>query len=60
MNSREDKQVERMNDEFFGLYRCLRDEGKRMTPAVETAAAMCGCGASRAWEIGKIKEGETS
>ncbi len=60
MTSREEKQIERRNDEFFGLYRRLREEGKRKTPAVETAAEMCGYGPTRAWEIVKLREGKAS
>ena len=60
MTSREEKQVERRNDEFYSLYRRLREEGKRKTQAVEDAAVMCGYGKTRAWEIVGAREGRAA
>jgi hypothetical protein len=60
MTSREEKQVERRNDEFFALYRRYRDE-ERMSQnkAIETAAEHCGYGRSRGYEIVDLREGRT-
>jgi heptaprenylglyceryl phosphate synthase len=45
MNSREEKWVQKRNDEFYPPYEMFRDKmGK--TKAVETVAEMCGYGAS--------------
>lgn len=60
MTSREEGQVERRNDEFFALYLKLREEKMGKTKAVETAAEMCGYGATRAWEIIKLREGKSA
>jgi hypothetical protein len=61
MTSREEKQVERRNDEFFALYRRYRDE-ERMSrnKAIETAAEHCGYGRSRGYEIVDLREGKAS
>ncbi|MDP9480438.1 MAG: hypothetical protein M3R38_33050 [Actinomycetota bacterium] len=60
MTSREETQVERRNDEFFALYQKFRADRMGKTKAVETAAEMCGYGATRAWEIVKLREGKAS
>jgi hypothetical protein len=60
MTSREETQVERRNDEFFTLYGKFREEKMGKTKAVETAAEMCGYGATRAWEIVRLREGKAS
>ena len=61
MTSREEKQVERRNDEFFALYRRYRDE-ERMSrnKAIETAAEHCGYSRSRGYEIADLREGKAS
>ncbi len=46
MNSREEKRVEKRNHEFYAPYEMFRDKMVK-TKAVETAAEMCGYGASR-------------
>jgi hypothetical protein len=61
MTSREEKQVERCNDEFFALYRRYRDEEKMSrNKAIETAAEHCGYSRSRGYEIADIREGKAS
>ncbi len=60
MTSREETEVQRRNDEFFALYQKFRDEKMGKTKAVETAAEMCGYGATRAWEIVGLREGRAS
>ncbi len=51
MTSLEEKNIERRNDELYSLYRLPREGEKRKNPAVEDAAATCGYGKTRAWEI---------
>jgi len=61
ITSREEKQVERRNDEFFALYRRYRDEDKMSrNKAIETAAEHCGYGRSRGCEIVDVREGKAS
>jgi hypothetical protein len=57
MTSREEKQVDRRNDEFYGLYRQFRAERMGKTKAVETAAEMTGYSQSGTWAIVKLREG---
>jgi hypothetical protein len=47
MLSREEGQVKKHNDEFYALYRKLREDRIGKTKAVETTAEMCGYGRSR-------------
>jgi hypothetical protein len=58
MTSREEEWVEARNDEFYVLYRKFRNDRMGKTKAVETAAEMCGYGASRAWAIVALREGK--
>lgn len=58
MSSQEESQIERRNDELYRVYRVLREEGKRKSRAVESAAAVCGYGERRAWEIVRMRESE--
>jgi hypothetical protein len=51
MSSRELKQVERMNDEFFGYYQRLRDGNMKRGTVIRIAAEMQGYGLSRAYKI---------
>jgi hypothetical protein len=61
MTSREEKQVERRNDEFFSLYKRYRHEdGMSRNKAIETAAEHCGYGRSRGYEIVDLREGKAS
>ena len=61
MTSREEKQVERRNDEFFALYRRYRDEDRMSyNKAIETAAEHCGYSRSRGYEIADLREGKAS
>lgn len=60
MSSREEKQVERMNDEFYSLYRRLREEGTKKRAAIQQAATMCGYSESRGYEIVRIRDGKAS
>lgn len=56
MTSNEEKRIEQRNDELYGLYKRLRDEGWTKTEAVNRAALLCGYGKTRAWEIVQIRE----
>lgn len=58
MTSQEERQIERRQDEFYALYRRLREEGKKKTVSGEEAAVMCGYGKTRAWEIVGSREGK--
>lgn len=61
MTSREERQVERRNDEFFALYRRYRNvERMSRNKAIETAAEHCGYGRSRGYEIVELREGKAS
>lgn len=60
MTSREEKQVERRNDELYATYRRLREDGMMRGKAIETAAEHCGYGRSRGYEIVGIREGKAS
>ena len=61
MTTREETQVERMNDELFGLYKNFRygDDISR-NKAIEKAAEHCGYGRSRGYEIVDLREGKAS
>ncbi len=56
MQTRKPATVKQMNDEFYVLYRKLRDDGESKTKAVKTAADWCDYGLTRAWEIVKLRE----
>jgi hypothetical protein len=59
ITSREEKQVDRMNDEFFGLYKTFRyGDGMSRNKAIEKAADHTGYSQSRAYEIVGLREGE--
>lgn len=61
MTSREEKQFERRNDEFFALYERYRFEDRMSrNKAIETAAEHCGYGRSRGYEIVDLREGKAS
>lgn len=51
MTSREEKQVERMNDEFYAVFQRLKEDGMGTTAAVKTAAEMCGYTERTGWRI---------
>lgn len=57
MTSNEEKRIEQRNDELYGLYKRLREEGTSKSEAVKQAALMCGYGKTRAWEIVQVREG---
>lgn len=56
MTSQEEKEIERRNDEFFRVYRQLREEGRNKTGAVKSATAMTGYSESRGWQIVRVRE----
>lgn len=56
MSSREEKLVDKRNDELYRLYSTFRGEGAKKTKAVQTAAAMCGYDERRAWDIVRLRE----
>lgn len=56
MTSREEKQVERRNDELYAVYLRHRDEGKSRGRAIADAATECGYGTSRTYEIVNLRE----
>ena len=59
MTSRQEKQVDRMNDELFGLYKNFRyGDGMSRNKAIEKAAEHCGYGRSRGYEIVEVREGK--
>jgi len=58
MTTREEKQVEWMNDEFFAVYRRLREDAMKHGAAIKTAAEMQGYGLTRAYEIVNLREGQ--
>ena len=61
MSTREEKQVDRMNDEFFALYKTFRyGDGMSRNKAIEKAAEHCGYGRSRGYEIVEVREGKAS
>ena len=61
MTSREEKQVERRNDELFRLYQTYRDgDGMSRNKAIETASEHCGYSRSRGYEIVELREGKAS
>lgn len=58
MTSREEKRVERRNDELFALYKTFRyGDGMSRSKAIEKAAEYCGYGRSRGYEIVGLREG---
>lgn len=61
MTTREETQVDRMNDELFGLYKNFRyGDGLSRNKAIEKAAEHCGYGRSRGYEIVGIREGKAN
>ena len=61
MSTRQEEQVDRMNDEFFALYQRYHYEDKMSrNKAIETAAEHCGYSRSRAYEIANLREGKAS
>jgi hypothetical protein len=61
MTSREEKQVDKMNDEFFGLYEAFRyGDGMSRNKAIEQAAKHTRYDRSRGYQIVDIKEGKAS
>jgi hypothetical protein len=59
MTSREEKHVDKRNDELFSLYRIFKHEdGMSRNKAIETAADHCGYSRSRAYEIVNLREGK--
>lgn len=59
MTSREEKQVERRNDELYRLYLDYRESMSR-NKAIETASEHCGYSRSRGYEIVDLREGKAS
>jgi len=60
MSSREEKQVERMNDEFYALYLRLRDEGMKNRQAIRTAAEMTSYSEPRGYKIVELRNGSSA
>jgi hypothetical protein len=59
MTIRKDKQVERMNDGFFGLYKTFRyGDGMSQNKAIEEAAKYTGYDRSRGYQIVQVREGK--
>ena len=56
MTSQEEKQIERRNDELYGMYKTLRSEGRGKSQAVKEAATRCGYSERRAWDIVRTRE----
>lgn len=56
MTSREEKQVERRNDELYAVYLRHREEGTSRGKAIEKAATECGYSPGRASKIVKLRE----
>jgi hypothetical protein len=60
MSTREEKQVEKMNDEFYSIYKRLKSEGHKNRSAIQQAATMCGYSEPRGYEIVRVREGRAS